>query len=122
MKKMITVSQEGKVIYSQIEVASTFTQRFWGLMGREQLGEEKGLLLERCSCIHTCFMRFAIDVVYLDQAFTVLDYETVRPWRRGSRVKGARHVLELPANAGSQLRRGHPIELKMITNSQKGEL
>lgn len=115
MKKVMTISQDGEIVYPQIEVASNFRQRFWGLMGRRQLEDGRGLLLERCSGIHTCFMKFPIDVVYLDRSFKVLDYETVRPWKLGSLIKGACHVLELPAGAGTQLKRGHPVALMLYS-------
>jgi len=111
MKKVITISQGGKICYPRIEMASNFRQRFWGLMGRGGLVEGTGLLLKHCSSIHTCFMKFPIDVVYLDHSFKVLDVETVRPWKLGSLIKGARHVLELPEYAGDQLKRGYPITL-----------
>lgn len=111
MKKVIAISQNGEIAYPQIEVADDFWQRFCGLMGRKQLEDGEGLLLRHCSSIHTCFMKFSIDVVYLDRNFKVLDYETVRPWKIGSLIKGAHHVLELPAGAGTQLKRGNPIAL-----------
>lgn len=111
MKKVSSLSQEGRIIYPQIEIAANFRQRFWGLMGRKQLAEGSGLLLERCSGIHTCFMKFSIDAVYMERNFRVLDYETIRPWKLGSLIKGACHVLELPAGAGNRLKRGYPIAL-----------
>lgn len=111
MGKEIAISQDGEIAYPQIEVAADFWQRFCGLMGRKQLADGTGLLLKNCSSIHTCFMKFPIDVVYLDRNFKVLNYETVRPWKLGSLIKGVRHVLELPEGAGAQLKRGHPIAL-----------
>jgi len=111
MKKMIAIGQEGETAYLQVEVADNFWQRFWGLMGRKQLEDGRGLLLEGCSGIHTCFMKFPIDVVYLDRNFKVLNYETVKPWKLGSLIKGACHVLELPAGAGNQLKQGQSIAL-----------
>lgn len=120
MKKVMTISQTGTLIYPQVEVASNFRRRFLGLMGRRNLDEGTGLLLTHCSSIHTCFMCFPIDVVYLDRNFKVLEYETVRPWRLGSLIKGTCHILELPACAADQLRRGQLIALQMITDSRKG--
>ena len=48
------------------EVAHTFAERVKGLVGRSGLEPGKGLLIERCNCIHTFFMRFAIDATFLD--------------------------------------------------------
>lgn len=116
MGKVIAISQDGEVFYPQIEVADNFWQRFCGLMGRKQLADGAGLLLKRCSSIHTCFMKFTIDVVYLDRNLKVLEYETIRPWKLGSLIKGVSHVLELPEGAGSQLKRGHPISLMLYSS------
>jgi uncharacterized protein len=68
-----------------------------GLLGRTGLGAGEGLLIRPTSSIHTFFMRFAIDVVFIDRAGVVLKVvAAVRPWRlAGSR--GARCALELRA-------------------------
>lgn len=94
-----------------VQTADTFLSRFLGLMGKRELPEGTGLWLKPCSSIHCCFMRFAIDVIYLDAGDRVLYSETVRPWRIGRIVKGTRSVLELNAGeargicAGEELRR-----------------
>ena len=72
-----------------------------GLMFRRKLPEGEGLILKcpkgGCS-IHTWFMRFAIDVFFLDENFRVLDKTSMRPWNV-YRPKGkASFVLE--TNAG----------------------
>jgi uncharacterized membrane protein (UPF0127 family) len=77
------------------------------LLGRKELSADEGLLLTPGASIHTWFMRFPIDVVYLDSALTILGVrEAVKPWRFTG-WRGARSVLELPA--GTCERRGvHP--------------
>jgi len=78
--------------------AGTFLARLLGLMGRRAAPEE-GLWIVPCSCVHTFFMRCAIDVVFLDAHANVLRIEqNCRPWRVVS-CKGAASVLELPAGA-----------------------
>jgi uncharacterized membrane protein (UPF0127 family) len=75
-----------------------------GLLGREGLDEGEGLLLRPASAVHTYFMRFSIDVVFLDDAFVVVAVsDSVDPWRARSQ-RGAKAVLELPA--GESARRG----------------
>jgi uncharacterized membrane protein (UPF0127 family) len=70
-----------------------------GLLGRPRLAVGHGLLLRPARAVHTWFMRFAIDIVFLDRQLTVLaTAERVPPWR-AERCKGARAVLELPAGA-----------------------
>lgn len=86
-----------------VAVADRFGTRLCGLMFRRALPPGAGLLLVRCSSIHCCFMRFAIDAVYLDRDLRVVGVETVRPWRLGGHFAHARHVLELNEHAASAL-------------------
>ena len=86
-----------QVIGGSIGLAATFWSRFAGLMFRRPLASGEGLLLMPCSSIHMCFMRMALDVVYLDGNFRVLAVEkALKPWRTGKMLKGVRQVLELP--------------------------
>lgn len=80
-----------------IPVADTFSKRLWGLMGKDVCTDGDGLFLADCARVHTCFMKCPIDVLYLGPDLQVLDAETLVPWRMGKKVRGARHVLELPA-------------------------
>lgn len=55
-----------------VEVARSFWQRLVGLLGRRALAAGSGLLLTRCNNIHTAFMRFPIDAVFIDEHAQVL--------------------------------------------------
>lgn len=62
------------------EVARTFRERAVGLIGREA-APPGGLLIERCNCIHTFFMRFAIDATFYDRRGNVVKtVRNIRPW------------------------------------------
>ena len=64
------------------EVAETFAERAVGLMGRRGLEKGRGLLIPRCNCVHTFFMRFPIDATFLDGKNRVVrTVRGVRPWR-----------------------------------------
>ena len=64
------------------EVAETFAERARGLIGRDGLAPGRGMLIPRCNCIHTCFMRFPIDATFLDrQGAVVRTVRGIRPWR-----------------------------------------
>lgn len=72
-------------------------------MGRPALGSEEGLLLKSSSSIHTCFMRFAIDAVFLDEDMRVVAIrEGLRPWRLAF-ARRSRAVLELGAGESRRL-------------------
>lgn len=90
-----------KLIADNIILSDTFLKRFVGLMGKKELNAGEGMLLYDCSSIHSFFMRIPIDAVYLSGDLRVLKVETLKPWRMGSLVKGAKHVLELSAGAVS---------------------
>ncbi|MFZ6754769.1 DUF192 domain-containing protein [Undibacterium sp. Dicai25W] len=65
-----------------IEIADTFLSRLRGLLGRRDLSEKQALLLVPCSDVHTAFMRFSIDVVFInyDGVITKIVHD-LRPWR-----------------------------------------
>lgn len=88
-------------------VARSFWDRFTGLMGKSRLEAGTGLLLEPCNSVHTFFMKFAIDVIYLDGQYKVLSVRRgMKPWRMDFPVFGARAVLELPVGHASNLAEG----------------
>ena len=78
-------------------VARSFFERAKGLLGRSGLEKGTGMLILKCNCIHTCFMRFPIDAIFLDGSGNVVkEVRGIRPWRLcvwgGWRAKS---VLEL---------------------------
>ena len=88
----------GKEISGKIQKADTFMSRLLGLMPRNSLPSEEGLLLDPCNSIHMFFMKFPIDAVFLDKENkVVLLLENFKPWRISPFVKNAKTVLELPA-------------------------
>ena len=97
-----------------VVIADNYFSRLRGLMFRKEMGMEAGLLLKNCGSIHCCFMFFPIDVIYLNNRMEVLKVETVRPWRVGSLVKGAKHVLEVAQGAASSLQQGDVIKFKEV--------
>ena len=71
--------------------------RLLGLLGRGSLARDEGLLLTPCTSIHTFFMRFAIDVLYLDRNHLVVKaVQSLRPYRLSACLRGGHSVLELP--------------------------
>ena len=66
----------------EAEVAGSFAARAKGLIGRRGLEPGHGLLIPKCNCIHTFFMRFPIDATFLDRGGNVVKVvRNVRPWR-----------------------------------------
>lgn len=85
----------------RLRLADTFRSRFTGLMLAPPLQSGHGLLITRCTSVHTMFMRRTIDVVYLDRHGAVTGcVPLLRPWRGSfSTGRGAAHALELSAGS-----------------------
>jgi uncharacterized protein len=87
----------GSVIALVTDVADTSAKRRKGLLGRDCLPEGHALWIVPCESVHTFFMRFPIDVVYLDRRHKVRKAcRSISPWRLSMCVL-AHSVLELPA-------------------------
>lgn len=114
----MVISSRKLIVADQVRLADTFFRRFKGLMGVRYLAPGEGLLLKNCSSIHSFFMEITIDAVYLSNDFTVLNIETLPPWRIGKNVKGAKHVLEL-VNAPMWLSVGDTLTLTPTYTEQE---
>ncbi len=89
----------------QMEIADTFFKRFLGLMGRKNIQRGHGLLISPCNSIHMLFMRFSIDVVYLDENFVVKKIvQNLPAWIGLSICFGAKSVVELAAGEVDRLK------------------
>ena len=88
----------------EVEIAKTFFSRLRGLMGRRRLDKGHGLLLAPCNSIHMLFMRFAIDVIYLDKEFCIKKIaRKVLPWIGMSFCFGAWAALEMTSGEADRL-------------------
>lgn len=93
----VTNPVRSSVLATRLEVADTGPKRNKGLLGRDRLVEGGGLWIVPCESVHTFFMRFPIDLVYLDRNFKVKKVRSaVGPWRL-SACLSAHSILELPA-------------------------
>ena len=79
-------------------------RRMRGLLGRRALPPGEGILLRPAASVHTFFMRFPIDVVFLDGDGVVLRIERELPAWRVAACRGAKAAVELAA--GEAARRG----------------
>jgi uncharacterized membrane protein (UPF0127 family) len=102
----------GRVICARCKIAATPLSRARGLLGRKELPVGEGLLIRPGFSIHTFFMRFPIDAVFLDRSGAVVDVvRRMKPWRAATRLR-ARAVLELAAGEAERvtLRVGERLE------------
>src|SRR5918998_5494172 len=84
-------SRDGRTICERCRVAETPLARLKGLLGKSELPRGEGLLLRPASAVHTWFMRFPIDVVFVDRDLVVVGVAPdLKPWRAaGPRGAGA---------------------------------
>lgn len=101
------------VVATTIESAFDSASRRRGLLGRSHLPDGSALVIAPCSAVHTCFMRMAIDVVFVSRQGRILKvYEALAAWRIGFAV-GAFAAIELPAGTTVRVHatRGHHLAL-----------
>ncbi|MDF2949954.1 MAG: hypothetical protein K0R07_2000 [Sedimentibacter sp.] len=97
------------LLANDVKKADTFISRLVGLLDRKRLDISEGLLLMNCKSVHCFFMKFAIDAVYLSKNMTVLDIETIYPWKIGKSAFNTANVLELAEGAASILNKGDTL-------------
>lgn len=100
-------------VLSKVETAETFTTRLKGLLGRKSLEPGSGLLINPCNSIHCFFMKFPIDVAFVDKEHKVIRViPGMKPFSASPIVPGAKFVIE--ANDGEfngKLQQGDIIEV-----------
>ena len=93
----VLATADGAIVCASCRIAKDPWTRMRGLLGRKALGDGEGILLRPASSVHTWFMLFPIDVVFLDRDRRVLRVvPELRPWR-AVWCRGAADVLELAA-------------------------
>ena len=100
-----------------IKTADTFKTRLMGLMGKKRLPKENGLFLEHCGSIHCFFMKFPIDVIYMDENRKVVFIETVKPWKTGTFKYifsfGKISTLEVNAGEARNIQIGEEMQIQV---------
>ena len=117
-RRVINVTRNTELA-SKAEVAKSGSKRSKGLLGRKGLTAGEGMWILPCEAIHTFFMQFAIDLVYLDRKNHIKKVvSSVPPWRL-SACLSAYSVLELPSGTvhNSQSRPGDLVEFTPLLGS-----
>ena len=107
---------ENKVL-SRVRVADSFLSRLQGLMFKKEMKDIDGMLIESCKSIHTCFMRFSIDVFFMNKKNEVVKIiRDLKPWRFSRFYMKAARVLETMPNADNgTLKEGDTLELRCLS-------
>ncbi len=96
VNKFALKTPQGEILCHNTIVAQKTTDRMKGLMFSTELPECDGFLIKRCNSIHTFFMLYSLDVIFLDREFRVVKIiEEIKPWRMTWFYLRATQTLEL---------------------------
>jgi len=102
LKVQVRNQTRNTVLATAAEVADTSAKRRTGLLKHTKLDPGEGLWIKPCESVHTFFMKFAIDLVYLDRNLRVRKVRHAVPAWRVSACLTAHSILELPAGTAKQ--------------------
>lgn len=99
LRQMKIINQTKNTILAEETItANGFFSRMKGLLGKKELSKGHAIILTPCNCIHTLFMRFAIDVLFVGKDNNILELiNTLKPFRVSPPYYLAKFVIELPA-------------------------
>ena len=106
--------RSGEALATNVLRAESLRSRMVGLLGRKSLEAGEAMWIEPCSQVHTFFMAFPIDVLFLDRERRVVRVvPDLVPWRVSPWVWGARSVLEFEGGAlGGKVEEGDRLEIE----------
>lgn len=95
--RLVNLGNDKEVAVKVVE-ADSFFKRLKGLMFTEKLDSGSGIHIKPCQSVHTFFMNYAVDIIYLNEANVVVAVDqSLVPGKVGRRIVDAKSVVELPA-------------------------
>lgn len=117
---MILINKTSNAIISEnLQIADTYFKRLKGLMFTKELPLQNALQIIPCSEIHTFFMNYSIDVLYLDVNNNIISIdENLQPRKIRKKVKNAVSVIELPKGKikKSNIKVGQTVQFLIYEN------
>lgn len=96
VRPVVFATRQGLCRVDAVALAATAWRRAWGLMGCSPIGSGRGLFLAPCASVHTFFMRFDLDLIFVSRDFRVVRVvPSVKPWRLALGGRSAWAVLEV---------------------------
>jgi uncharacterized protein len=117
MKKLrIFKDETNELLAHEVLHANSFLTRLKGLMFVPEIVGGDAMLIEACNSIHTFFMKFSLDIVFLDKNNTVLKIiRNLKPWRMTFIIFKAVKTLELPAGSlSNNLSNGDKLRIENV--------
>lgn len=110
----ISIHLKDKTLINKGLLAKTLFSRMKGLLGTQKLEEGKALLIPDCRQVHTFFMNYPIDIIFLDSKNKILKIQTLSPWKISAWLSKAKKVIEVPEGFAKKkkLKIGDKLEVK----------
>ena len=102
------------VLAEDVIIAEGLFKRMKGLLGKDELKSGQAIVLKPCTAVHTFFMRFTIDIAFVDSENRIIKtIPDLKPWRLTGIYSSARLCIELPAGtlASTRTCQGHLLSL-----------
>lgn len=94
-----------QILSQNLDVAQSFYKRAKGLLGCDKLVGDQGLWIHRCNSVHTWFMQFPIDVIFLDKNLSVKGiHKNLKPWKMTWPIFSAHTALEFRSGFVDEMR------------------
>jgi uncharacterized membrane protein (UPF0127 family) len=105
-----------KILSNDLKIAKTLVDRTIGLMFVKEMKGFDALLLDPCNSVHNFFVRFPIDLIFLDDELKIVKLKKCfKPWRMTGIYFKARKVLELPnGTITSDISEGDYLEVRHV--------
>ncbi len=112
----VQIIYKNKVLSTDILMAESLISRLIGLMFKQRLEGADGLLIDPCRSIHTFFMRYSLDIVFISKDNKIIKIiRDMKPWRVTWIYFRASKTLELPAgNLPVDLKEGDSLEIRDV--------
>ncbi|MCX7905897.1 MAG: DUF192 domain-containing protein [Elusimicrobiales bacterium] len=96
--KILYNTTKNLIVSQNLFIADTFLRRLLGLIPKKEIRTDESLMIPYCFSVHSFFMSFSIDVVFVDKCFKVIEIITLKPWRFSKVYFNAKHVFEFSSN------------------------
>jgi len=117
---MLINCNQNTMLADKVTVVETFPGRLKGLLGKKRLAKDEAMILKPCKQVHTLFMKFPIDVVFLDEQYRVVHIEeNLKSFSISPYVENAKCAVELPAGKVKETGLGMNDRLLLKNNSRK---
>ncbi len=112
----LNIKKNGKLIVEDVKIAESMVERGIGLMFKKEMNGFSGLLIDPCKSIHTFFMKYPIDVIFLSNKWEIVKINrNMKPWRMSTFSFRTTKVLELKGGELSlDIKEGDVLEVQCI--------